>query len=53
LELFASNKGLGNRWDRERHLRKRDGYLQAGVSLLELDALIRGERDLPDPLQRL
>ena len=36
LELLSpSNKGLGNRWDREKHLRKRNAFLEAGVSLLE------------------
>lgn len=54
MELLSpSNKGLGNRLDRERHLRKRDEYLDAGISLLELDPLLHGERDVPEPLARL
>jgi hypothetical protein len=50
MELLSpSNKGL----DREHHLRKRGEYLDAGISLLELDPLLHGERDLPEPLARL
>ena len=51
--LSPSNKGLGNRLDRERHLRKRAEYLDAGINLLELDALRHGKRDLPQPLTEL
>ncbi len=54
LELLSpSNKGFGNRWDQERHLKKRAEYLDAGVSLLELDALRQGERHLPAPLKSI
>lgn len=54
LELLSpSNKGLGNRFDRERHLKKRVEYLDCGISLLELDPLLNGVRDLPPPLTRL
>lgn len=54
LELLSpSNKGIGNRLDRHKHLRKREEYLDAGVNLLEIDALTQGERDLPEPLNRL
>lgn len=54
LELLSpSNKGLGNRWDREKYLRKRDAFLEAGVSLLEIDALIEGERVLPASVKYL
>lgn len=48
LELLSPcNKGIGNRWDREKYLRKRNALLEAGVSLLEIDALVQGERVLP------
>jgi hypothetical protein len=51
LEILSpSNKGLGNRFDEEKHLRKRASLLEAGVQLMEIDALVRGHRDLPDPL---
>lgn len=54
LEMLSpSNKGLGNRWDRKRHLRKRAEFLDCGISLLELDPLLKGVRDLPSPLARL
>jgi hypothetical protein len=54
LELLSpSNKGVGNRWDREKHLLKRAEYLDAGISVLELDALRDGERDLPAPMMQL
>jgi hypothetical protein len=49
MELLSpSNKGFGNRWDREKHLRKRAEYLDAAISLLEIDALVQGTRDLPE-----
>jgi hypothetical protein len=51
--LSPSNKGLGNRWDREKYLRKRSAFLEAGVSLLELDALVKGERVLPASVKYL
>lgn len=51
--LSPSNKGRGNRWDRERHLKKRAEYLDSGISLLELDPLLGGVRDLPQPLAQL
>ena len=54
LELLSpSNKGIGNRWDREKHLRKRNAFLEAGVSLLEIDALTEGERVLPTSVKYL
>ncbi len=54
LELLSpSNKGLGNRWDREKYLRKRNAFLEAGISLLELDALTAGERVLPHSVKYL
>ena len=54
IELLSpSNKGIGNRLDRERHLRKRAEYLDAGISLLEIDVLRQGERDVPAVLGQL
>ncbi len=52
LELLSpSNKGLGNRFDEEKHLRKRASLLDAGVQLMEVDALLKGHRNLPSLLQ--
>lgn len=51
--VSPSNKGLGNRFDREKHLRKRERLIEAGVSLLEIDALLRGDPILPDALDDL
>lgn len=48
-----SNKGFGNRFDEEKHLRKRGSLLEAGVQLLELDALLDGQRTLPAPLTEI
>lgn len=54
LEILSpSNKGLGNRFDQEKHLRKRDSLLEAGVNVLEIDALLRGQRMLPASLSDL
>ena len=54
LEILSpSNKGLGNRLDLDAFLRKRSDYLQAGVNLLEIDALREGERRLQESLQEL
>ncbi|QDT39846.1 DUF4058 family protein [Stratiformator vulcanicus] len=54
LELLSpSNKGVGNRFDQERHLRKRDDFIAAGINLLEIDALSEGHRDLPTALTPL
>lgn len=54
LEILSpSNKGIGNRLDQEKHLRKRDSLLEAGVNLLEIDALLQGERKLPASLDDL
>ncbi len=54
LELLSpSNKGLGNRWDREKYLRKRNAFLEAGVGLLEIDALTEGQRVLPASVKYL
>jgi len=54
IELLSpSNKGLGNRLDRDKHLRKRMQYLESGANLFEIDALIHGTRDLPEALATL
>lgn len=54
LELLSpSNKGIGSRLDRQKYLRKRDAFLEAGVNFLEIDALMRGERLYPPQLARL
>jgi hypothetical protein len=54
MELLSpSNKGVGNRFDRDKHLRNRDAYLESGVTVLEIDALLEGERVLPASLQEL
>lgn len=51
--LSPSNKGTGNRFDEDRHLRKRSELLQAGVNLLEIDALRQGHRALPPALGKI
>lgn len=54
LEILSpSNKGVGNRLDLDKHLRKRSSFLEAGVNLLEIDALLQGERLLPASLRNL
>jgi hypothetical protein len=51
LEILSpSNKGLGNRFDEEKHLRKRESFLEAGIQLMEVDALVKGHRELPSRL---
>jgi hypothetical protein len=51
LEIVSpSNKGIGNRFDEEKHLRKRASLLEVGVQIMEIDALLAGRRELPDPL---
>lgn len=54
LEILSpSNKGRGNRLDQDNHRRKRNSLLDAGVNLLEIDALLEGDRALPHPLADL
>jgi hypothetical protein len=54
LEIVSpTNKGASSRLDREKYLLKRDGYLEAGVSYLEIDALKSGIRLLPPALTKL
>lgn len=45
--LSPTNKGVHGSLEKERYLRKREQYLLAGVNLLEIDALVGGERLLP------
>ena len=53
LEILSpSNKGLGNKFDEERHLRKHDSLLAAGVNLTEIDALLGGHRLMSTPLAK-
>lgn len=54
LEILSpSNKGVGNRLDLDKHLRKRSSFLESGVNLLEVDALLEGERLTPLALRDL
>jgi hypothetical protein len=54
LEIISpSNKGASSRLDREKFLLKRDGYFEASVSYLEIDALQKGPRLLPPALAGL
>ena len=54
LEILSpSNKGVGNRLDMDKHLRKRSSFLESGVNLLEVDALLDGERLTPPALSDL
>jgi hypothetical protein len=54
LEILSpSNKGVANRLDLETHLRKRTSYLEAGVNLIEIDALLEGQRLLPVAMREL
>ena len=54
LEILSpSNKGVANRLDLETHLRNRTSYLEAGVNLIEIDALLNGERLLPAAIRDL
>lgn len=51
--ISPSNKGLSTRADRDKYLRKRDSYAEAGINFLEIDALTEGERLLPESLGAL
>ncbi len=51
--LSPSNKGVASRADRDKYPAKRDSYAEAGINFLEIDALIEGERLLPDSLRSL
>jgi len=50
LEILSpSNKGLGNRFDQEKHLRKRDSLLEAGVNVLGNRRLASGSAHTARP----
>jgi hypothetical protein len=51
--LSPTNKGVHGAWDRDAFLRKRHQYLESAVNLLEIDALVTGERLFPPSLSRL
>jgi len=54
IELLSpSNKGLMGSADRRKFLAKRQDYLASSVSYTEIDLLEAGERDLPQPVERL
>lgn len=54
IELLSpSNKGISSLIDKERYLRKRAGYFEAGINLLEIDALVNGEAVTPPSLNDL
>jgi hypothetical protein len=54
LEIISpTNKRASGRLDREKFLNKRDGFFEAGVSYLEIDALRKGQRLLPTLLAGL
>jgi hypothetical protein len=48
-----TNKGLSGKADQEKYLRKREQYVAAGVNVLEIDALLKGDRVLPPSLSEL
>lgn len=51
--LSPTNKGFFGELEREKFLRKRTLYLEAGVNLLEIDALRQGDCPLPSAVERL
>lgn len=51
--LSPTNKGVFGTLDKEKYLRKREAYFDAGINLLEIDALLEGDRLLPPALERL
>ena len=51
--LSPTNKGVFGLLDKEKYLRKRDAYLEAGINLFEIDVLHDGDRILPPALDRL
>ena len=51
--LSPTNKGVFGVLDKEKYLRKRDAYFDAGINLLEIDALREGDRLLPPALGQL
>jgi hypothetical protein len=51
--LSPSNKGQTGSADRRKFLAKRHSYLASPVSYTEIDLLMAGERDLPQPVEPL
>ena len=51
--LSPTNKGVFGLLDKEKYLRKRDTYIEAGINLLEIDVLLEGDHLLPPALDRL
>lgn len=51
--ISPTNKGTFGRLDREKYLRKREGYLDSGINLMEIDVLRVGERLLRAALEQL
>jgi uncharacterized protein DUF4058 len=51
--LSPTNKGVFGLLDKEKYLRKRDTYFEAGINLLEIDVLREGDHLLPPALDRL
>ena len=51
--LSPTNKGIFGELEREKFLRKRALYLEAGINLLEIDALRQGDCPLPTAVERL
>lgn len=51
--LSPTNKGVFGELEKSKYLRKREQYLDAGVNLLEIDALQRGDRLVPHATERL
>lgn len=51
--LSPTNKGVFGTLDKEKYLRRREAYFDAGINLLEIDALLEGERLLPPALESL
>jgi hypothetical protein len=51
--LSPTNKGVSGKPDQEKYLRKRERYIDMGINLLEIDALLKGERILPPSLAKI
>ena len=51
--LSPTNKGTFGELHQKKYLEKRERYLDAGINVLEIDALLEGNRLLPSPLASL
>jgi hypothetical protein len=51
--LSPTHKGVFGLLDKDKYLRKRDAYFEAGINFLEIDALHEGERLLPPALESI